>query len=227
MSRLKTSTSFIASFLVLLSSAAFAQFRGMAGVNAQMNRDFLRTQMDLQMQINMMRPWNAASQGKMYTVTMKDSSIKKFRTFIFTDSVKHKDFLAFEDKHFKKSDSAHRYVKIYADQTLYVSVWPDYDSDTEVYGEGKDTCWRFKPLDGAITVYTKWHTLYDDEPFDSKHILQLKKNEADPVKFDLNTLESMLKGDDEALQKFNKKQYYKAIEIYNKNDRRHKHHTAG
>jgi len=213
-------------FLVIPSEKAIAQYPGMDAVRAKMSRDFANQQMQTQMQtqMNMLfnNNWRAnVGKGTVYQVTLKDSSVLNVKSFQYTDTTSHKTFLVYENKNFKKSDSAHRYQKIYADQTLYISVTDD-DFGRLSYGVPLDSCWMFKVMNGPISVYAKsfyYLTLAangNEQEFDKGEIVGIQLNDGPIVQLTDDNLKGMLGQDAAALESLEKKKYYKAIKKYNR-----------
>jgi hypothetical protein len=109
---------FLISLFAFSAKTTWAQYPGMGAFRAQQSREFANQQMQtqMQMQMNMMNWRSNIGQGTAYQVTFKDSSVVNVISFLYTDTVLHKDFLVYENKKFHKSDSAHRYQKIYSYQ---------------------------------------------------------------------------------------------------------------
>jgi hypothetical protein len=164
--------------------------------------------------------WGTGGKAK-YQVTFKDSSTKDVFSYMYTDTASHKSFVVYEDKKFKKSDSVHRFQKIYADQTLYISV-TDVDLGRLSYGVPLDSCWMFKVIDGPISVYAKsffYLTLAangNEQEFAKWEIVGIQLNDGPIVQLTDENLKGMLGQDTAALESLEKKKYYKAIKKYNR-----------
>jgi len=215
----------IFSLLFLYSLNASAQHAGMAAVRAQESRQYMNQQMQMQMDMMMMsRNWRqSAGKGSTYQVTFKDSSVKEVTSFMYIDTVLHKNFLVLVDKKFPKSDSTHRYQKIYSDQTRYISTIADYRSNTDIYGVPTDSCWSFKVIDGPIAVYarsfnylTEKEGLLNEQELDLPTIIGVQQNDGPIEKFNKENLVKMVGQNAEVLEYIEKKKYYKAIKKYNK-----------
>jgi hypothetical protein len=153
----KTSLSVSTGLLFILCFTAknsFAQYPGMGALRAQQNQQFMNQQMQRQMNMN----WKtSAGQGYSYYVTFKDTTRKQVTSYMYNDTVLHKNFLILVNKKFPKSDSAHRFQKIYPDQTLNITIVTIAidESDDAKYGLPTDSGWIFKVIGGPLSVYAK------------------------------------------------------------------------
>jgi hypothetical protein len=165
-----------------------------------------------------------AGNGTPYTVTFKDTSTKKVVSYMYSDTVLHKDFLVFVDKKFKRSDSLHRYQKIYPEQTNYISTIVNNSSGQEAYGVATDSCWMFKVIDGPLTVYAKSLDFLNttvimfvaDNEFNPSEIVGIQLNSGPIEKYTKENLIKMVGQDADALQYIERKKYYKAVKSYNR-----------
>lgn len=108
----KTSLSISTCLLfILFANNSFAQYPGMGAFRAQQSQQFMNQQMQMQMNMQSFNWRASAGKGDKYKVTFKDSSVKELVSFMYKDTIQHKNFLVFVDKKFKKSDSLHRYQK--------------------------------------------------------------------------------------------------------------------
>ena len=224
----KISLSFsIATAFIFLSLQSFAQPRGMTmnQVYSQLNKQDMNMRFQRQMQTMMMMTlnWRAnAGKGTTYQVTLKDSSVKQVVSFMYIDTTLHKNFLLSVDKKYPKSDSAHRYQKIYSDQTLYISAVVNGSSGQESYGVPKDSCWMFKVIDGSLTVYakslnylTESDGLLNTTDFEPSAIVGIQLNDGPIEKYNKENLVKMVGGNMDAVEAIEKKKYYKAVRKYN------------
>jgi hypothetical protein len=216
---------------VFLSKNLSAQPRGMTMnqvyhvVDKQMNK---MNEANRQFQNNMLMNTNwrdNVGQGTIYQVTFKDSTTTEVVSLMYNDTLLHKNFLLFVNKKFRRSDSVHRYQKIYTNQTLYISVIVDPESSKQMFGVPTDSCWMFKVIDGPLTVYAKqtyylaavnnpiigWPA-YDFDPYE---IVGIQLNDGPIVKYNKENLKQMVLSDPEALAYIEKKKYYKAVKEYN------------
>jgi len=216
----------IFSLIFLYSLQASAQFPGMNKVYSNMAKQNARQQMDMMNSMNMNRMWNwrqGAGKGATYHVTFKDSSLKEVTSYMYTDTLSHKSFLVFVDKKFPKSDSAHRFQKIYTDQTLYISTITDYQANTETYGIPNDSCWMFKVISGPLNVYAKSFNYLipvddfgNENELDPQSVIAIQSGDGPIVKYTSDNLKQIVSQDTEALSSVEKKKYYKAVKKYNR-----------
>lgn len=218
----------IFSLLFFYSLHAFAQFPGMNKVYSNIARQNARQQMDMMNNMNMNRMWNwrqGAGKGAAYRVTFKDSSVKEVTSYMYTDTVSHKSFLVFVDKKFPKSDSAHRFQKIYTDQTLYISTITDYQANTETYGVPNDSCWMFKVISGPLNVYAKSFNYLvpvddfgDENELDPQSVIAIQSNDGPILPFNPNNLKNIIEKNAKALKLISEKKYFRAIKKYNRDN---------
>lgn len=200
---------------IFLTQITFAQYPGMTAVRANMNRQFINQQMRTQMMMG--TNWRSnAGDGSIFNVTFKDSSQKEMTSFIYRDSLTHKSFLVFVNKKFRKSDSAHRWQKIYPDQTVRISSDAGDDNET-VVGIPTDSCWSFRMISGPLAVYTSDVSyLTEKNDLDKQVILGIQLNDGPIEKYTEENLTRMIGGDPKAAEFLNKKQFYKAVKRFNK-----------
>jgi len=204
----------------LLSNTSFAQYPGMAQVYRNINAQFTRQMM------NMNRTYmygNAqVNQEYDFLVKMKDSSKRTVSSIIYNDTIKHKNYLLFVDKRYKRSDSAHRFIKIYADETISIarnisppgpgSFRPNYipPPPTWYTGISADSCWMFKGESGQISAYSSLSDYSEDDA-----IVGLQLGNGSIIKYNHDNLKNMISADTDAMEAFDKKKYYKAIKRFN------------
>ena len=204
----------VLSLLFFYSLNASAQFPGMAAVRAQQNQQFMNQQMQMQLQTLMNMNWKQnAGKGDTYMITFKDSSVKKVVSWMYTDTILHKNFLVLIDKKFPKSDSVHRTQRIYSDQTNFISTIADHLSNREIYGIPTDSCWMFKVMSGPINVYSRYFNEFEYDFHNAVIAIQL--NDGPIVKYSVDALKQMVGQNADALAYIEKKNYYKAIKKYN------------
>jgi hypothetical protein len=218
------STIILLNFLILQS---FAQPRGMSmnQVYSQINKQTMNQQMQFMTQMQMANmAWRQnAGQGGSYYVTFKDSTQRKVVSYIYYDGVQRKNFLVFVDKKFPKSDSTHRFQKIYPEQTLSLS----YGANEWVkYGFPTDSGWTFKVITGAISVYAK--SAYFSEitktpifsaevsDFSPAAIIGIQLNDGPMEKLTKETVLKMISQDPKAVALLEKRGMYDAVDRYNK-----------
>src|ERR1700740_1200537 len=162
---------FIGVIFLFITKNTFAQPPGaMAQVRAMENQQFMHMQMNMQMNMIMNMPMRkrvgnssyipGGSNEYIYNVVMKDGSKKIVRSYIYIDTVKNENYLILVDKHFSKSDSAHRFTKIYNNETVSISrditPWNSPRNAAPVYyiGMATDSCWLFHAVKGKIGLYS-------------------------------------------------------------------------
>jgi hypothetical protein len=212
--------------LLLIFSAknSLAQFPGMNRVYSNMARQNANQQMRMQMQMN--TNWRfGAGKGTTYQVTFKDSSVKQVVSFMYTDTVLHKNFIVFVDKKFPKSDTVHRNQKIYTDQTLYISTNRDIQSDKPIYGMPNDSCWMFTVIGGPLTVYARsmdylitLSTFVPSDELNIPTIIGIQLNDGLILPFNADNLKNMVGQNARALELIADKKYLRAIKRYNKDN---------
>jgi len=199
----------------LFNNTLFAQYPGMGAFRAQQTMNMANQQMQMQMQMQLSRNWlKSAGSGDDYEVTFKDSSKKKITSFMYTDTVLHKNFIVLVDKKFAKSDSLHRNRKIYPGETLSITYLSGFNGESNLNGAPVDSCWRFRVITGQLTVYGKYPDGYEEE-FPASAIIAIQLKNAPEVTYSETTLGQLIANDPKAVQQFNKKKYYKAIMKFN------------
>jgi hypothetical protein len=227
-------TLFVTSLLFFYSLQASAQYPGMGAFRAQQSRQFANQQMQTQMQMMANMNWRQnAGQGDSYYVTFKDSTQKKVVSYMYYDSVQRKNFLILVDKKFPKSDSVHRFRKIYPEQTLSLSSGQE---EWLKYGFPTDSCWTFKVITGAITVYAK-NTDYlvitktpllssEVSDFSPAAIIGIQLNDGPVEKLTKETVSKMVSQDPKAVALLEKRGMCDAVERYNKDIEKNKKQAA-
>jgi hypothetical protein len=210
---------------ILLAGKASAQYPGMNKVYSDISRQNANQQTQMQMQMMENMNWRTgAGQGTIYQVTMKDSSVKKVVSYMYTDTILHKNFLLFVNKKFPKSDTAHRNQKIYSNETLYISTVINNASGEETFGVPTDSGWMFKVLSGPISVYAKSLDYLNttvvmfvsDSEFAPSAIVGIQLNDGPIEKYTKENLIKMVGQDADALESIGKNKYYKAVKKFNR-----------
>ncbi len=199
---------------IVTAKNAVAQYPGMGAFRARMALQDANQHMTQMMQAMNWR--TNAGEGNTYQVKFKDSTVKQVVSYLYTDNVLHKTFLLSVDKKYKKSDSAHRYQKIYPDQTLFISAGSDYRTKRELIGIPLDSCWQFKAINGPISVYAKYQEI-TKEDFNPLNVIAIQLNGGAMVKYNVENLKQMVSQDIDALEEIQKKNHYKAVIKYNRN----------
>jgi hypothetical protein len=128
------------------------------------------------------------------------------------DTALKKDYLIFKDETMEKSDP-NRVLKIFPAETLKISRT---DRDGHVIdGIPTDTCWLFRTAIGKITPYSFYAFGLNDE-MHSQFLGAIQFSGGPITRFDPSLLETIIQEDKDAYKAFKKKDYYKAILLYNK-----------
>ncbi|MDN3584238.1 hypothetical protein [Mucilaginibacter flavus] len=206
---------------------AYAQYPGMAAFRAQQNQQLMTQQMQL-MQMNMYGNWRKnAGQGQGYIVTLKDGQRKTIKSYMFLDTVLHKNFLVFVDKKFPKADSAHRFQKIYPDQTSNIAalVTDAQGNEEAKYGLPSDSGWTVKVMTGAINIYAKSGNYLKVVSFPAfsapkmgfvdAEIIGIQLNDGPIEKLSKENVLKIVTGNAKATEYVEKKGLYEAVKRYN------------
>ena len=185
--------------------------------------------MTMQAQAEFNRNWKATiSEGDGYIVTFKDTTRKNMTSHMYLDTVTHKNFLAYEDNSFPKSDSVNHFKKVYPDQTLGITalIPDDMGNDIPKYGVPTDTGWIFRVINGPITVYAKsadYLTIFSIsaiyEPrmdFTLSEIIGMRANDGPIEKLTKEYLLKIIEKDPKAVKSLEKRGLYEAVLRYNK-----------
>jgi hypothetical protein len=207
---------------------AYAQYSGMAAIHAQQNQRFMNQQMRTMMQMSMNRNWRKnAGQGQGYVVTFKDGARKTIKSNMYLDTILHKNFLVYVDKKFPKSDTAHRFQKIYPDQTLNISALVTNDQGIEEAKKGlpTDSGWTVKVITGAINIYAKSGTYLNvvgtplfaapKLDFASTEIIGIQLSDGAIEKLSKENVLKIVAGNPKATEYVEKKGLYEAVKKYN------------
>ncbi|PWK78753.1 hypothetical protein LX99_01205 [Mucilaginibacter oryzae] len=208
---------------IIISYTATAQ--NMVAVNRMFANQNM--QFNMQMQMNRSMMWGHWGKAEIYnpkhtfTVTMLDGTTKEVSSKIYADTTAHKSYLLFVDKTLAKKDS-NRNQKIYPQQTKAISrVLSPYEyaeaPSNNFKGIAKDSCWMFKVVKGKISAYSLLSEEDDNMDFNPSTLVGLQLDKGDIVKFNEDNLKVMVGNDTDALEKIRKKDYLKAIKIYNRN----------
>lgn len=208
---------------ILLTISLKAQppaFRG------DLNRMFANQDMQMRTQMQM----NMAMMGRYYDyipdnfkydfkVRLKDSTTKEVSSKIYLDTTLHQNYLMFENKKLPKNDSL-RKQRIYPGQTISISrdgIEPFYKSTYTATGMATDSCWMFKVIGGASINVFSFLSTREGGDFSPVTIVAIQKGDGPIVKLSAENVTAMVAGDADALKAIEKKNYLKAIKVYNKN----------
>ncbi|MFL5772836.1 MAG: hypothetical protein ACJ75F_06750, partial [Flavisolibacter sp.] len=87
-----------------------------------------------------------------FVVLLRDSNQVKLKSKIYSDTVRHLNYVVFEDKSISKSDS-NRKRNILPSETLSISR-ADRMTGANIIGFPTDSCWLFKVVSGKINIYS-------------------------------------------------------------------------
>ena len=205
----------IATLFVFCAGKSWAQYPGMRAVYSNMARQ--QQQQSMQNQMAMMGRMNGGramlyNPEYAFEVVLKDSTKKQVYSMLYNDTTLHKNYLLVVNKKYPKSDTAHRFQKIYPDQTLQISRLDYYDK--AIKGVANDSCWLFKTISGPITAYS-YLSEQSGPNFNPGTIVCIQLNDGPIVKYNEDNLKQMVGDDADALENIQKKNYYKAIKKYN------------
>jgi hypothetical protein len=201
------------SFTSVAQRSVPAAYQG--AYNQMMSNQTMNFAMQQNMRNNFTYGFNYATNLKYkFKVTFKDGSVKEVKSKIYPDTVKHANYLLFEDKTLPKTDS-NRHQKIYAKQTLNISR--SSFNDAEITGIATDSCWLFKVVSGKINAYSY---LSETDMVEDFTLVGFQVGDKGNIqKLVPATLEPVIKTDEKAYKAFLKKDYYRAIEKYNRDNK--------
>jgi hypothetical protein len=205
----------VSALFIFASEASLAQYPGMAAVRANMNRQFMNQQMQMSMQMMSLNSGGTYNPKYTYNVTMADGTVQQITSKMFSDTSKKKTYLLIVDKRFSKSDSAHRFQRIYPVQTKSISRTDDFSS-IKMDGIPSDSCWMFKVISGPINAYSLLSVEDDGQNFDPSSIVGIQLNDGAIVKCNPDNLKAMVNQDPKALEFADKKELYRAIKRFNR-----------
>lgn len=221
----------VSAVFILLSPRSFAQPRGMTmnQVYSQVNKQTMNQQMQMNMQMQMLSLNNAGSYNPNYTydVTMTDGTMLQVTSRILSDTTLKKTYLLIVDKRFKKSDTTHRFQRIYPFQTKIISRIDDTPGAPAITGLPTDSCWMFKIISGAINVYSLLSVEDDEQIFDPSSIVGIQLNDGPIVKYNADNLKPMVGQDTKALELIGDKNLYRAIKRFNRDAKKAAKEAAG
>jgi hypothetical protein len=204
--------------ILLFVTAQTAIAQNMQAVTKMLNQQNMQFQMRLMLMDLSMLNTSDINRKVDFMVTMTDSSQIFVRSKIYSDTVKHQNYLTYVDKKCSRSDS-NRNKKIYVGQTLSIAcnLTKLYGAKDNWYkGIAKDSCWMFKAISGNINAYSML-SQPDGSQFNPYTLVAVQKGDGPIVKLTPDNLTQMVEQDDKALDYIKNKKYYKAIKKYNSN----------
>jgi hypothetical protein len=143
-----------------------------------------------------------------FKVTRLNDSVEFVRSKIYVDTVLNQTYLIKVNRKIKKNMPS-RNTKIYVNETKKIA--------TELFGGGvingviTDSCWLFKIISGKISAYSPIPNLN----LQTDYLNAFRVADGNIQKFDPKELEKVIADNPKAKKAFDKKNYYKAINIYN------------
>jgi hypothetical protein len=143
-----------------------------------------------------------------FKLKMKDSAEKEVKSFLFYDTSLKQTYIQYINKKLHREDR-NRNEKIYCNNVVSVMA----GGSVFLPGIITDSCWLFETLSGKITVYSIYPEMYMNT---SIAAIKLTTGEIEP--FDPEKLKLIIIGNEKAMKKYNKKNYFNAIEKFNDAD---------
>jgi hypothetical protein len=143
-----------------------------------------------------------------FKLKMKDSAEKEVKSFLFYDSSLKQTYIQNFNKKMPREDS-NRNERIYCNNIISVMA----GGSVFLPGIITDSCWLFETLSGKITVYSIYPEIYMNT---SIAAIKLTTGNIEP--FDPEKLKLILTGNEKAMKRFNRKNYFSAIEKFNAAD---------
>jgi hypothetical protein len=206
-------------FLVLFFTSLTSLHAQPAGWQSQVNRVQSRQYQQMQLQRTLNRPYSYNYMSDYlinvkydYVVLLRDSSELKVRSKIYSDTVKHVNYLVFEDKSVSKSDSG-RKRNILPAETLSI-VRFDRNSGADITGIPTDSCWLFHVVKGKINIYS----FLSEKEINSDYITAIQIGDGPIQALNEDQLRELMKDNKKAMKFLDKKNYYTAIMRYNESD---------
>jgi hypothetical protein len=190
-----------------------------AGWQSQVNRVQSRQfqQMQLQRTMQMRYGYNYKSDYLVnpkyeYFVVLKDSSQLKVKSKIWSDTVKHVNYVVYENKSVSKSDSD-RKRNILPSETISIMRF-DRTTGSDITGIASDSCWLFKVVKGKINIYS----FLSETEIDSEYITAIQVGDGPIEALNEDQLRTLMQDNKKALKFLDKKNYYNAILRYNESE---------
>ncbi|HEY0669978.1 MAG TPA: hypothetical protein VGD22_17490 [Sphingobacteriaceae bacterium] len=139
-----------------------------------------------------------------HKIYMKDGSTLNSNSKIFFDSLTNKTYLYYS------SDDSLR--KIYPEETTRISRINPYKKDQQIDGLPAEKRWKFQVISGKINGYSSFTNSTQPEEF------SIGLNGYQPITSEI--LVNLLMPYEEIYQLYLKKEYYQAIVLYNKKNKK-------
>jgi hypothetical protein len=148
-----------------------------------------------------------------FKVVMKDSTEKDVESKIYGDEKLKKSYLLKVNRNLPRKDS-NRNERIYVDETISITRQDEVDKAIIMTGLATDSCWQFKVISGHISAYS----FLSEKNYINSDYLAFFQVENGPIEpLIREKLEAIIKDDEKAYKVFKRKNYYKAILLYNEN----------
>jgi hypothetical protein len=134
-----------------------------------------------------------------FVLTMKDNSTREVKSKLYADSLANKSYVVDGQQ------------KVYCDETRAIIR---RENGSDVAGIATDSCWLFKIVSGKINAYS-----FLSENAGPFSIAALQTQNGPIQNFNGYTLEQMINTDQKAMKAFSKRDYIKAIEKFNANNK--------
>ncbi|MEJ6982339.1 hypothetical protein WG906_17880 [Pedobacter sp. P351] len=135
-----------------------------------------------------------------YEVEMKDGSNVQANSDILKDSI--------SGKHFLYSSNSNSLKQIFAGETSKITRPDPYNMKQTIEGLPNGDKWRFAVIKGKINAFCFF--------VKGNEINEIQLNGADIIPFNTEHLKSLIKNSAKALKAFDQKDYYTAINIFNR-----------
>ncbi|MFC5284234.1 hypothetical protein [Pedobacter alpinus] len=145
-----------------------------------------------------------------FKVTGLDDSVKTIRSKIYTDTTLHKTYLLTVNKKLPKN-AAGRETRTYVNETKSISRESPYEGLTT--GLATDSCWQFKVISGKINAYS---FLSETSYISTYNLSAFQLGDGLIQAFNTKELEKIISFNKRAKKAFDKKDYYKAILLFNR-----------
>ncbi|TAH02690.1 MAG: hypothetical protein EAZ15_04710 [Sphingobacteriales bacterium] len=143
-----------------------------------------------------------------FKVTTLNDSVEFVRSKIYADTVLNQTYLIKVNKKIEKNKPG-RETKIYTKETK--KIFTELFEGGTLNGVITDSCWLFKVINGQISAYSPIANL----KLQTNYLNAFQVADGPIQKFDPKKLEKVIADNPKAKIAFDKKNYFKAIKIYN------------
>ena len=138
-----------------------------------------------------------------FKIKMKDSSEKEVKSFLYFDTLLKQTYIRHVNKNLSKKDT-NRNEKIYCSAVITVIAGTNLTNNL-IPGIITDSCWLFNTLGGKINVYSIY-----PENYTNHTIAAVQFTNGNIEAFDPEKLKIVISGNEKALRRFNKKDFFAA-----------------